>query len=913
MSDISLLQNDDLNARLEQLSRKLRFLAVARGAGTMLTLIVAMCAIFMALDYLVQLNETTRTVLLLCGGCFYLVAFVQLIIRPLLTKASPVELAAVVESQHPELDERLSSAIQLSAVDQLNDQNGSTLMRTWLFEQAEFSTSNIDFSETISLRPARTWVISGCVAILVILQPFLISPANYSLLWARMLVPWGQFAEPGQWDISITNGNRVVARGSDVVIEATIFSKNDEQQQPETVQLHWMSGPAAGESRYLDYDADAGTYVTTLSQVIDDFQYRLMAETQRSAVYEIEVTERPRLTGLHLDVQPPSYTGLPAESYDGAIGNITVWEGSQLSFRADFNKAVSDAMLLGLNDKIQENTAEASNSNDPIPLEINKDGTSGSVQFVAKQGGPYSFVIHDTHGLTGKSSSQRMLTIRRDEPPQLFLTDYTEPRTVNDHETVPVVVSATDDIGLGAMELHVVIEDDTNPLNPTETSHVDTIPVSLLGKTNIDYEFQIRLADFDLVNGDLVRYQIRIADECALPEPHEVWSDWQMLIIDESASPLSNEEILKRQAELNRKLNELQEELRQHHDDLAELEKIPPVKPDQKDQPNRDQQLQNHSKKGRDIANSLEKLADEFDRLPLYDELRDPTNQIAREQLAQSSQQLQQASGKSDSKQAETVNKALENVDQAKQDLAKVADRFSQLAEIERDLLDLNRLAQAAKKLARDAQSLSVRSRAESSTQPENQEQITEQRQELKQEQLQISKDLDDLLDRRPELIAAMKKRLRRRLIEASEHLSAIAVPERLLAETLSKPNQQTNDNQTPADVQNEADLRKSDLATKQTLQRQQAKQFRLIQETAQKTLELAHYMNGNSKLIQEAMKFTEHATAVQQHALIGDFSRAEEAARRAVRAAENTLAQAKASSGDGPSMLNRQRHSGTC
>lgn len=449
---------EELTERLSALEARVRGLTKFRGMGVVGVTLAAGIGCGVLVDYLWDVGTTIRLGLLAATVLIGLTAAWCALWRPLRRRPDAAELAALVERGHPELREQLLSAVELQSSDEPEAWKGSPLMREMLFRDTLAQTAEIDFTEAVSPVRAGCWATAGAVAWLGLLAPFAFSPSGYGLLLQRFVTPWQNLARAGNLYFEVEPGYRIVARGSDITIRATVGWRSKAGELPAVVWLNWTSAPGIsdshvepiGDSRRMELDSTGTRYVTTIPHVFDGFDYDVSGGKARSPRFRIDVVDAPSLAAVKLDVQPPAYTGRPATTIDGVTGEIAVFEQSRLDFRLEFNKPVTEARLF----------LKSRAAGGELPFKLAGDHKSATLQLAAETGGPFEFHLTDEFGLTNPEEPERILVIIGDQPPRLVLSGSDDPQELRATDVLTVTATAEDDVGIGALELHYQINGD---------------------------------------------------------------------------------------------------------------------------------------------------------------------------------------------------------------------------------------------------------------------------------------------------------------------------------------------------------------------------------------------------------------------------------------------------------------------
>ncbi|MCH7989363.1 MAG: hypothetical protein IID46_09485 [Planctomycetes bacterium] len=728
-----------------------------------------------------------------------------------------------------------------------------------LTKQTLHSTTLLTFSDSVSNRRAIRTTSVGAVAVLLLMLPFLFSPQGYGLLWQRFFSPWGNFESGGNLYFEVENGNRVVARGSDVVIKAKPNWRRSAEERPQTVWLNWSDSTGESDSRRMDFNEESQTYVTTLPHVFDPFDFDISSGRARTQRFHVSVEEAPTVTSATLDVQPPAYTGMNALHHDGVIGEIPVYANSGLTFRMLFNKPVEAAELVWANDNIntlqkneehpdiqRKNQPEDAPRHPALSFVLSADRKSAELETTAKISGRFLFLLTDEHGLHNQQEPRRVLVITADAAPLIELAGSDQPRSARPTDHVAVDVSVTDDIGVTELELHYDILNGHRGML--------TVPAVQLGGQTVSHQFDLDLSSLGLAEGDAVTYSIRAADERPVPGPNESWSVTRVLSISENAKSLNSIDIAEMQNEMQQSLDAIREKLKKNREQVADLNKTAQSNLQQEKQFQRNDELPELGQQQFDLAKRLERLSWDFAQHPLYQSLTQRMQEVSRKDLPEASQTIRNAASVGAQEKIAGLKQNEEQLQAAENKLKDIAGTYEELAELERDLLDLNRLAEEAEQLAQNLRDLEnmASNPPEGETPQQKQardQEVAKQQQALQEQQQQQKEDLDDLLERRPELIEAARQQQLKKLAELARRLLQLADPEELLAETLQEEAQRPaadadNQPQTQSDPQ-QPDARQA-----------QSQQQKLARDAAQLTLDIARQMGPKSPAALKAAEF---------------------------------------------------------
>jgi hypothetical protein len=762
--------------QLTELRSWVRWQWLLRGAGRVGMMASLGLAGAFVVDYRYDLAPTTRMIVLSSIVTLTVLAFLVWVVVPLCRRIGWAELAAMADKANPRWEDALTSAVELFDPDHPDSFKGSPVMRELLLKQTRQRIDDLDLEEVVSSRKAWSSVRWGLASCLMLAIPVFVAPSMYRQLWQRFLMPWGNWGTAGAWTVAVENGDRIVARGTDVELLA-MAEKDGQVEPPKSLTLEWRDSAGTTDRRAMPFDEARKAFVAVVPHVMRDFDFRIAVERQKSRDYKVQVVEPPVVTKIRLDVEPPAYAGWPAQSLDGAIGSIKVFEKSRLKFTLEFNKPVETAQLVW---------RQHGDANKKLELAASKQTASLEVTADPVVAGPFLFNLEDIHKLSNNDTVPRELVVVTDEAPRLTVKgDHSTEARPDD--VVPIDVTASDDVGLGSLELHLIVEE-----KPREPIAVEVVR----GQKNFEHRFTLDLSQLNVEHGQWLNYRVRITDERPEPGPHEVWSEPRVLRISKKAAPPGANELAKTHEQLKDELNDLRRDIDAKKNDLAELRKES-LQAKKQDDPPDSEHVAQRQRELHALTERAEKLAEQLAKDPLFHELGVKAEQIAQNELAKAEAEVQQARNDADKnltpEQRNHVREAEVQLEAASKKLAQLEKPFEQLADLQKDLLELRRLARQAEQLANRADELAKNDPANQPEAPAGDakqaaaeaEKAEAEKQQLAEQQKQLADALNDLLKRRPELLAAARRDQLEQLGELAEEARQLAEQQKELADAL--------------------------------------------------------------------------------------------------------------------------------
>ena len=425
------------------------------------------------LDWLIEPPPVVR--LLAVGALCLWVSTIILnrLIRRLRTPLRDEQLALLVERTHPELQDSLSTAVELRLVE--TQSTSSTIDVTLLDRTTSIAAASIKritmgrlFRRTHLLRKAGlSGFFVGTMAAVLVLLP------TVRETWAqRMLLlrdtPW-----PRQVTLSIAgfpDGVRRVARGVDVEILVTARSTGElpkfvelQHQGKDGWTTHRMGTRGTSEEK-----SQLFTYI--IKKPKEDLAIEVRGGDGRLRDLRLDVVEPPSLANINLQITPPEYIGGKPRPL-AATRLVEVSAGSTLSITAESSKPLSGATIrsIPMPSAPQKLTTDTQSSNaqamekDSLVAQLTTELPETSRQNVSLEKSPKSISgtlgpvlddcildiqFTDTTGITNQKPIRFQLLSRPDLPPEIEVTPDGISSVITTSAAIPITGRIQDDHGL---------------------------------------------------------------------------------------------------------------------------------------------------------------------------------------------------------------------------------------------------------------------------------------------------------------------------------------------------------------------------------------------------------------------------------------------------------------------------------
>ncbi len=460
-----------LHEGLQKFEAQWKRLQMRLGAGRFLIMVIVLLGIAGALDGALGLEGRSRllmTLLFYVGvGLSAWMVWLRYLFRPL----SPESVAWMIESVHPELNEKLISAVELEK------EKGRTVSRAMIvrmIRETEMDIGKVDPAR--DLAPPKwlrvlPFAVAALVVILMAVPGFylplrmkrIVLPASHDaavttvrLQWVSM--PPDLFPEDGEIQVAVT---RSEDRNEPVVLEI-------QGEQNRRIPLKWNSETQAFEGSFEG----------------PDHEVVLFARSGKASTRRVSMSPmlRPWIEALTLTVTPPAYTGAEVQEFDRFPHEVFAVAGSGIQVTLTANEELASAFLETEGGKVD--------------LALHPDG-SATGQLKPEAGGELVLRLIDREGLTPKESPRVSLKLMPDRPPQLVWVSPQNDVLMREGDGLPLVWSVEDDYGVSESRVWIQKNEDQPVIKTMEA---------------VDGDYRLDFSDWFLGGGDRLRVRAMAKD-----------------------------------------------------------------------------------------------------------------------------------------------------------------------------------------------------------------------------------------------------------------------------------------------------------------------------------------------------------------------------------------------------------------
>ncbi len=482
-------------------------------------------------DWLMPMPSAVRIALLvgIIGATLYLL--IKYLIQPMRSSLTLRDVALNVEESHPNLEDRLVSAVQFG--DRESDDPVEAHMLQRLLEDTTQRIKGIDFKATIDHSRTRkfvgiaTLVIAAC-SLLTLLFP---TETHTSLM--RIFAPWEKTDPILTTKVNVTPGDARILSGKSLPIEVTVTGKDAEKvvltyyskDMPPTAE----NEGSKQEINMVQNPEDKRGFAYEIFNVDADMEYYVVANETTSERYTVEVFEMPRLEEISVSYNYPEYTKLNPVVQQGS-GDIQAVVGTTAEVRLTANKAIQTATFTHQNSE-SEVVVEEDGADEVVALKSSEmviaDGNILTKTLEVTEDGNYTVQLHCIDGFNNEVPIEYTIKAMPDNAPVVVIKEPGRDVSATKLEEVKIVAGATDDYGIEQFNLMYRIgSGELKELALESTSE----PVA--EKTDGQYSKHLKtgaytfyLEEFDVEPGEVISYYAHATDNNTLTGPGKASSE----------------------------------------------------------------------------------------------------------------------------------------------------------------------------------------------------------------------------------------------------------------------------------------------------------------------------------------------------------------------------------------------------
>lgn len=428
----------ELTRRLQFMIRRVRRIVWLRGLLATGAVLLGCALAIMAVDAAVLIfSPAVRWGLSGLGLAATLATAWSTLVRPLARRLTLTRMARVIETRHPELQERISSAIELLSMGGDAASHGSEQLIALLAHDAQADMRAVQPRREFSGRSVKPAMLAAVAMIGVFGLLFAAWPRQTVLLFKRAVAPYEDFASLQGEGLAVEPGDVVRLQGEELFVRLTVKGGTGRVEVrcklatgQETVErMHRAAGISSAE----------GVYEITFPSVTESFRYRVRYGAGLTRYYEVTVLPPPCATRLAVTCQYPAYTKQASRTLPESVRDILGVAGTRVLIDADFNRRADGVVFVG--DRRLPGLAKKT------------PGATWSLVLATNMADRWSMALRDDYGFTGHVETASLKVIPDRAPVVTTLSPHADKLTLPPYGQVTFSFAVSEDFGLTKSEL----------------------------------------------------------------------------------------------------------------------------------------------------------------------------------------------------------------------------------------------------------------------------------------------------------------------------------------------------------------------------------------------------------------------------------------------------------------------------
>jgi hypothetical protein len=498
-----------LTAKIVLLQRRLVWRERATAACAIVAAIIAATCGLGLIDYLFRVSDRGLRVMMtaaLAAAATYAVYRWWYFPR-LRRRMGPLAVARRVETEFPQLDDRLASALEFLGQSEHDATAGSAALRRAVVIEADHAVSGLPLEDVIDRRPLRRAATWAGIAMAAVVVCALVAGENVRTAAVRLLAPLGSTEWPRTNRLEFRAAPRRIAVGQ--AFEAELVDAGG--SLPEAVQIQYRihdGGRSEIQTEAMNRVGD--TMVARRDNVRQSFEFRAEGGDDHSMPWtKVDAVEPPQLASLKFVTRPPAYTSLPAAP---AERHMEVLAGTGIEVSGAAHEPLSAAKIVVGNKTIAAELRANAKGHE------RRDFVVPAEAWVATESGKFRLDLEGTDGVSG-TVAEGSLQVLPDTPPTVAWEQPRDDLMLLATATVPIEVAVKDNLAIAAVELRYTRSDQADlvaaPIElyrgPESVAAADAPAIEQHGESrNVEYDWS--LSSLKLPEGTQIVLNVAASD-----------------------------------------------------------------------------------------------------------------------------------------------------------------------------------------------------------------------------------------------------------------------------------------------------------------------------------------------------------------------------------------------------------------
>ena len=502
----------ELQARILDARRVWKRSLFWTGFAIVLTGVIALFAGEAIVDWLMPLPSPVRIALLTVGVGVTGYLLYKYLVQPLRASLTLRDVALNVERNHPNLEDRLVSAIEFGDRESTDPIEAHMLQR--LLEDTTQRTEGIDFKATIDHSRTRKHVGIAALVFVGCCVLSLLFPKEIHTSLLRVFSPWEKTDPILTTHLTVEPGSARILRGKSLPIHVTVTGKSTEkvvltyQNARESNATTDEIETTKQQINMLRNPSDKRGFAYEIFNIDADMEYYIVANEVTSERYMVEVFDMPRVTEISVAYTYPDYTRLKPVVQTGT-GDIQAVVGTRAELKIVTNKAIQTAKFTLKTDAGQVSFFQGlTETPEPESTQmVISDGNTLTTAIDVVADGKYTVELLCIDGFNNEIPIEYNIRAIPDAAPEVVIKEPGRDIKTTKLGEVEIVAEATDDYGIAELKLRyrigadglqgVTLNSNAPPLSAIEEKATDDSFVHRV----LDGSYTFYIEEFDVEPG----------------------------------------------------------------------------------------------------------------------------------------------------------------------------------------------------------------------------------------------------------------------------------------------------------------------------------------------------------------------------------------------------------------------------
>lgn len=496
----------EIARKLDESVGRVRNIIRFRGICATVAVLVASMLGIMAIDAMVTIfSSFVRWTLWFVGAAGTGAVAWFALLKPLRRKFTAAEIAALIERNHPELEERLSTVVELA---QTGEIEASKELMAAITKDAISDAVKVSPQKEFTNRTVKPRLIAAGAAVAILLGLFAAFPQATLRLATRAIAPAAEVDNVYASSLSVSPGDLVVLQGSSVTVNLAVEGGFPSKAYVRTkIDGHGESVERMSETGGEGDDATKKFYSFNYPQVAESFTYRMNCGSALTRGYRVEVVPEPDFSDRRIRLVHPAYTGRAPDEYTNTAA-IAGLQGTKVTVSVKPSRpGLSGAAMLPPGRMAKGVPADGGRMEFSFTLDDKSDGSWG-------------IALGDANGFSNRMETASIGTVKDTAPEVKIIEPEQSEVKLPLVGELPLGYEITDDFGLGKVFLEQCVGagawENSEEFFPQQMGR----SVKWFGDT------VVMLAEKHLGKSGLARFRIRCEDNfpSELGGPHVAYS-----------------------------------------------------------------------------------------------------------------------------------------------------------------------------------------------------------------------------------------------------------------------------------------------------------------------------------------------------------------------------------------------------